>query len=215
MAVDFEDLRQKLQLLDVWSIQERKMESTELVDSLDVDSLRALALMAAKRHTVVIPPQGTKTFELLENVIIGLRSEDCQTLARQVISIAPDWMLTTLILASVNRFNTVDQLEIRKRVMDQGELDDEALAAAQEAALQAAAQAASGTPKETEVPAVPEKGKRGKAPKTRAVKEPKKKLTPAERAAANREKNKAANVQKRLNPDTKVKKSWLTGKPKN
>ena len=231
MAVDFGDLRFKLESLDVWDIQGKKEQASTLVDNIDGESLRALSLMAAKRHTVLRPSDDTKTFDLLENVIVGLRSADCVDLAKQTISIAPDWILRTFLLASVSRFNSVDQLALREVVTtrtqqfgEESEMSLEELAQAQELAAQAAERAAA--IERGEIPADGEvadsaTGRRGKSVKRpakekapRAVKVPrekKAKLTPAERAAANR----AAKppVLTKPDPDAKVKKNWLTGKP--
>lgn len=116
MAVDFADLRRKLNQLDLLSASDEKDRMSNLVDSLDGDSVRALTLMAAKRHKVKVAPEDTKTFELLENIIKGLLSEDCVDLAKQAIAIAPDWMVRTVLITSVNRFNTVDQEAIRDAI---------------------------------------------------------------------------------------------------
>jgi hypothetical protein len=200
MAVDFRDLHYKLESLDVWSIKDNKQDAFNLVESMDGDELRALSLMAAKRHTVKKIPDGTKTFELLENVIVGLHSEDCVDLAKQTISIAPDWVLRTLLLASINRFNTVDQLEIRRLITERGhdvELSADELAAAQQAAAEAAARAAA--IERGEIPADGEEdasdGKKGRSRKDRAPRGKKTAKSPAGDSAGD-----------------KPKRNWLTGK---
>jgi len=225
MAVDFRDLRFKLESLDVWAIQEKKDQAATLVENIDGESLRALSLMAAKRHTVLHPSDGTKTFELLENVIVGLHSADCVDLAKQTISIAPDWILRTFLLASVSRFNSVDQLALREVITsrsqelgDEVEFSQDELAEAQQLAAQAAERAAAVERGEITLDEAPvESGnKRGRAAKRAPKEKPaprakKVKMTPAERAAANR----AAKppVLQKPDPNVKVKKNWLTGKP--
>lgn len=147
MAVDFRELRYQLNKLDLWSVEDRKDLQADMVQSLSEESLRALALMAAKRHTVKNVPADTKTFGLLENIIKGLHSADCSDLAKQAIAIAPTWMIETVIIASVNRFNTVDQNALREAVTalkaeSDEEVSPEAIAEAERLAEEAAARAA-------------------------------------------------------------------------
>jgi hypothetical protein len=218
MAVDFSDLRFKLESLDIWSVQDKKGEAAALVENIDGESLRALSLMAAKRHTVKHIPDGTKTFDLLENVIIGLHSDDCVDLAKQAISIAPDWILRTFLLASINRFNTVDQLAIRQLITQREkeageevvELSQEELAAAQAAAIEAAAHAAAVERGEInpdgEEPQVDTK-RRGRAKKERPVRGAKK--APVSKTAA---KTGSAKTNADKSAAAKPKRNWLTGK---
>lgn len=221
MAVDFPDLRFKLENLDVWTVQDKKEQAVTLVDNIDGESLRALSLMAAKRHTVLRPAVGTKTFELLENVIVGLHSADCSDLAKQTISIAPDWILRTFLLASVSRFNSVDQLALREvisaREQEFGsdvELSKDDLAAAQQVAAEAAERAAAIERGDIADPSAVDTSVKGKGRAARAPKAPREKkvkLSAAERAAANRAAKKP--VLHKPDPNVKVKRNWLTGKP--